>query len=197
LKAEGLDSNTIVWFASDNGPWLIQGEDGGSSGIFRDGKGSTWEGGVRVPCFVSWPGTLKSQVNEQVVNAMDIYATCIKLAGGTIPSDRIIDGKDIRFYLNQTSVPEKKDTPFFYYGINNELMAVRKGCWKLHCKTYSQLNISYFGRKLPLLFDVYTDPSEKYDLSDSHPDIVKELLQLIEEQNRKVSLTGNFFDDPM
>lgn len=194
LKAEGLDKNTIVWFMSDNGPWLIKKEEGGSSGIFRDGKGSTWEGGMRVPCFVSWPETIQPQTNDNIVNAMDVYATCITLAGGKIPVDRVVDGKNVSAYLNGDKTEIKENTPFFYYGLNNKLMAVRLGSWKLHIKTYSQLGTDYFNKKIPLLFNVDIDPSEKYDLSDEYPDIVRKLTTLIEEHEKAVVAEGNFFD---
>ncbi len=195
LKEEGLDENTIVWFMSDNGPWLLQKEAGGSAGLFRDGKGSTWEGGMRVPCFVQWPKHIQSEINENIVNAMDVYATCIKLADGDIPTDRVVDGQNITSYLTKNNkVKEKEDVPFFYYGIDNQLMAVRKNSWKLHVKTYSQLGFDYFPEKQILLFNLYNDPSEKYDLSDKYPDIVKELTQLIEKQNKADRAEGSFFD---
>ena len=196
LDNEGLAENTIVWFMSDNGPWLIKNEEGGSSGIFRDGKGSTWEGGMRVPCFVSWAGKIKSQRNDNIINSMDVYSSCIRLAGGEIPTDRIVDGRDISAYLLNAAdkTVNNEGSPFFYYGSNNELMAVRKGKWKLHIKTLSQLGIDYFNGKLPLLFNLDIDPSEKYELSDKYPDIVKELALLIEEQNKAVLAEGSFFD---
>jgi len=196
LKDEGVEENTIVWFMSDNGPWLIQNEEGGSAGLFRDGKGSTWEGGMRVPCLVQWPKNIRSEINHSIINAMDVYATCIKLAGGDIPDDREVDGQNISSYLRQEyKGEEKKDIPFFYYGINDQLMAVRFGNWKLHVKTYSQLGLNYFEGKELLLFNLDTDPSEKYDLSGSYPDIVTDLKLLIEEQNQKMDRTKSFFED--
>lgn len=195
LEEEGLDENTIVWFMSDNGPWIIKNEEGGSAGLFRDGKGSTWEGGMRVPCFVQWPKQLNAQLNENVVNAMDVYATCIKLANGNIPTDRIIDGADITSYLiNDDAYSEKPKIPFFFYGVNHQLMAVRNGAWKLHVGTYSQTGIDYFNGKLPLLFNLYNDPSEKYDLSEKHPEIVEALTELIEKQNESIHNSKTFFD---
>ncbi|MDR1757016.1 MAG: sulfatase [Culturomica sp.] len=195
LKTHGLHENTVVWFMSDNGPWLTQRERGGSAGLFRDGKGSTWEGGVRVPCLVQWPAHIRPEVNEKTVNAMDVYATCIRLAGGDIPDDRTVDGQSIVSYLTGENGGEDKEAvPFFYYGINNQLMAVRKGMWKLHVKTYSQLGIDYFDGKQVLLFNLYTDPSEKYDLSDSRPDLVAELSQLIKNQREEALREGSFFD---
>ena len=195
LKKMKLDKNTIVWFMSDNGPWVLKGDQGGSAGLFRDGKGSTWEGGMRVPCFVYWPGHIAPGINEDIVAGMDVYATCICLAGGEVPSDRPVDGFDLRPYLRGESGPQvKNDTPFFYYGLDdNQLMAVRKGPWKLHLKTYSQLGLQYFDKKEMLLFDIYNDPSEKYEVSAEHPDIVKELLSIYEEQLAKISREGNFY----
>ena len=196
LKDLEIEENTIVWFMSDNGPWLIKNEEGGSAGIFRDGKGSTWEGGVRVPCFVQWPKHLQSEVNESTINAMDVYATSIKLAGGKIPEDRPVDGIDISTLLNDNSkVNPKENIPFFYYGIDHQLMAVRKGSWKLHVKTYSQLAVDYFNGKQLLLFNLNSDPSEKYDLSDQYPEVVNELKLLIEKQTEKVKIENNFFDE--
>lgn len=201
LKVQGLDQNTIVWFMSDNGPWLIKKEEAGSAGLFRDGKGSTWEGGVRVPCFVWWPGHIAQTVNESHINAMDVYATCITLAGGKIPGGRVVDGVSIAPYFSSGGTSDggiskikPENTPFFYYGIGNQLMAVRKGPWKLHVKTYSQLGLEYFDGKLPLLFNLHTDPSEKYDLADRNPEVVSQLLELIDEHTDTVLAEGNFWD---
>lgn len=194
LKNAGIEKNTIVWFMSDNGPWLIQKEEGGSAGIFRDGKGSTWEGGMRVPCFVSWPGHLDRKKNEEVITSMDVYATSVWMGGGTTPTDRVVDGKNIASYLGYTQIEPKEETPFYYFGIDHQLMAVRKGKWKLHVKTYSQLGADYFNGELPLLFDLYADPSEKYNLAVKYPEIVKELSILINEKLGEVQRTGSFFD---
>lgn len=194
LRKEGIDKNTIVWFMSDNGPWIIKNEEGGSAGIFKDGKGSTWEGGMRVPCFVHWPGTIGSRVNDNIVNAMDVYATSIHLAGGEVPSDRTVDGRNVSSFLLMRGDTEKKDdTPFFYYGLDNQLMAVRKGPWKLHVKTYSQTGNTYFDKEPPILFNVDSDPSEKYELSEKYPGIVEELSALINIQNKEVEAEGDFF----
>lgn len=194
LKDLGLEENTIVWFMSDNGPWIIKNEEGGTAGIFRDGKGSTWEGGIRVPCFVYWKGRILPQINEEVVTSMDVFATSVWMGGGEIPDDRVVDGKNIACYLSYDSVSPKEETPFFCFGIEHQLMAVRKGPWKLHVKTYSQTGIDYFEGKIPLLFNLYEDPSEKYDLSGKHPGIVRELRFLMEEKLTEINRTGSFFD---
>lgn len=194
LKQEGVEQNTIVWFMSDNGPWLIQKEEGGSAGIFRDGKGSTWEGGVRVPCFVSWPGRFDGQINEEVITAMDVYATSVWMGGGSVPTNHVVDGQSIASYLGYSNVESKADIPHYYFGIEHQLMAVRKGKWKLHVKTYSQLGTDYFKGELPLLFDLYTDPSEKYNLAVKHPEVVEELTTLIKEKQKEIKQTGSLFD---
>lgn len=195
LKDEGLESNTIVWFMSDNGPWILKEEEGGSAGLFRDGKGSTWEGGMRVPCIVQWPTHIKSEINEDVVNAMDVYATCISLAGGSVAGEYEVDGVDVSSLLkNDADKVSKSDVPFFYYGIDHKLMAVRLGNWKLHVGTYSQIGAKYFGDKLPLLFNIYVDPSEKYDVSDKHPEIVDKLSALIDRQMKTIDRQDTFYD---
>lgn len=195
LKENNLEENTIVWFMSDNGPWLLKDEEGGSSGLFRDGKGSTWEGGMRVPCFVQWPAHINERKNETPINAMDVFATCISLAGGKLPTERPIDGIDVSELLISTEVSKIKDNqPFFYFGIDHKLMAVRKGKWKLHVETYSQLGIDYFDSKLPLLFNIESDPSEKYNLADKNPEVVQELSLLINQMKQQIKTDGNFWD---
>ena len=95
LRREGLDKNTLVFFTSDNGPWLTQGEAGGSAGLLRDGKGSTWEGGMREPGIAWWPGRVPAGVvTHELACTMDLFTTSLKLAGAEVPTDRVIDGVD-------------------------------------------------------------------------------------------------------
>lgn len=194
LENEGLDKNTIIWFMSDNGPWIIKNKEGGSAGLFRDGKGSTWEGGVRVPCFAYCPGQIEPSVNNTVITAMDIYATNLWLSGYKLPSDHVTDGFVIASYLGYKNIEEKKNEPYFYFGVGNKLQAVRHGKWKLHIKTNSQLGIDYFEGELPLLFNLEVDPSEKYNLASEYPEIVKILKELIENKLQEINKTGSFFD---
>ena len=191
LEQEGIEKNTIVWFISDNGPWILKKEQGGSAGLFKDGKGSTWEGGVRVPCIAYWPGQISTKINEEVVTAMDVFATNVKLGGASIPGNRVTDGTDLRYYLGFTNVKEKPQTPYFYCGLQNEVMAVRLGKWKLHIKTFSQINKDYFSGELPLLFNLETDPSENYNLATQYPEIVRQLKTLINEHLEEIDRTGN------
>lgn len=201
LAAEGLDRNTLVVFTSDNGPWIIKDTLGGSAGLFRDGKGSTWEGGMRVPGIAYWPGRIPAgSINTTRASTLDLYPSFLGLAGRALPGGRTIDGRDIRGVLlkdpasseNPSVSPE--DCPFFYYGGRNTVHAVRKGKWKLHIRTSSQTGVDYFNGKLPLLFDLESDPSEKYDLSEKYPDKVKELQAEIRVQDEAVAAESNFFD---
>lgn len=194
LKENGLSENTLVWFTSDNGPWIIKDELGGSSGLFRDGKGSTWEGGQREPSIVWWPGKIDGgQVNMEIAATKDIYTTVMRLAGADIPTDRIVDGRDLTDFLDFENSGNSTPQTFFYFGFNNTVFAVREGKWKLHIRTHSQTGESYFDDPMPLLFDLDTDPSEKYNLATSHPEIVTKLLGLIEAFNAEAAANPDFY----
>jgi arylsulfatase A-like enzyme len=180
IRKLGLSENTLVFFTSDNGPWLIKELNGGSAGLLRDGKGSTWEGGMREPGLAWWPEHIRpGVVSRAMASTMDLFATCITLAGGEIPSDRVIDG------VNQTQVllgraPSVRDTYFYYRG--SRLMAVRKGPWKAHLITqdaYGPRANEPETHDPPLLYHLDHDPSEKYNVAKKHPGVVQELLQLI------------------
>jgi arylsulfatase A-like enzyme len=95
LRKEGLAENTFVVFTSDNGPWLVFDEHGGSAGLLREGKGCTFEGGMREPCITWWPGRIKPGVVNDMGATMDVYTTILTLAGAKVPSDRVVDGVDL------------------------------------------------------------------------------------------------------
>ncbi|MGQ9650042.1 MAG: sulfatase family protein [Phycisphaerae bacterium] len=185
LRDLGLAENTLVFFTSDNGPWLTQRQNGGSAGLLRDGKGSTWEGGMREPGIAWWPGRIKpGRVTAALAGTMDLFPTFIKLAGGEVPRDRVIDGVDMSPVLFETGSSNRK-THFYYRG--QRLMAVRKGPWKAHLMT----QIGY-GQKEPekhdppLLFQVEQDPSERFDVAKEHPDVVADLLAEIERHKATI-----------
>ncbi len=195
LRELNLDENTLVILTSDNGPWIIKHLQGGSSGLFRDGKGSTWEGGVRVPCIAWWPGRIKSNSScLEVTAAIDLLPTFVTLAGGDIPTDRSIDGRDLSGLLTGGAVDHVRESLFFF-GPNNQLHAVRAGPWKLHVKTSSQTGQKYFSGKVPLLFNLDHDPSEQHDLTEQHPELVTELLDLIEQFQEQLRLEPPFWND--
>lgn len=192
LTELGLAEDTLVVFTSDNGPWIIKDEEGGSSGLLRDGKGSTWEGGVRVPTIFWQPGRVEAgRVVRAVASTTDLLPTAFAMAGQPLPTERVIDGRDLNAVLRGASV--ERD-PLFFYG-PRELHAVRSGPWKLHIRTSSQTGIQHFDGKLPLLFHLDHDPSEEWDLAEKHPEIVAELQSLIELHLAEVAATGTDFDE--
>ncbi|PWK21606.1 arylsulfatase [Arcicella aurantiaca] len=193
LKANNLDKNTLVIFTSDNGPWLTEGIEGGSAGLLRNGKGTCWEGGMRVPFIAQWNGVIKpSQVIPSMASTMDLYTTIINLAKGTVPTDRIIDGKDIMPLLtNQT---DKVGDELFYYDAN-QLFAVRKGAWKLHLKSVETGSGDIIQYSQPMLFNLETDPSEKFNVGKDNPEIVKQLRDIATQHQKTVEKKHYIFDD--
>lgn len=122
-----IADQTIVVFTSDNGPWLIFGDHGGSAGPFRGGKKQTFEGGQRVPCLVRWPGKIQPRTVDIPTVAFDLLPTLVALAGTTLPSKKI-DGIDLSaLWLNGTE-PAERSIAFYF---ENELRAIRRGPWKL------------------------------------------------------------------
>jgi arylsulfatase A len=173
LRRQGLAENTFVVFTSDNGPWLIFNEHGGSAGLLREGKGCTFEGGMREPCIMWWPGTIKPAVVNDIGSTMDLYTTILTLAGAKIPTDRVVDGLDLSPALLGTG-PGPRDNMFYYRGA--KLYAARKGSYKAHFITrpsYGKGQEKYHDP--PLLYNLEHDPSEKYDISKDHPEIINEI----------------------
>src|SRR6185295_12569474 len=115
LRQEKLTENTLVFFTSDNGPWLVKEFAGGSAGPLREGKGSTWEGGMREPAIAWWFGKIKPTVTHELACSMDLFNTILKLTGGAIPTDRIMDGVDMApiLFANGKSL---RDTMIYYRG---------------------------------------------------------------------------------
>jgi len=173
LRSEGLAENTFVVFTSDNGPWLIFNEHGGSAGLLREGKGCTFEGGMREPCIMWWPGRIKPGVVNDMGATMDLYTTILTLAGAKVPDDRVVDGLDLSPALFGTG-PSPRKTMFYYRGA--KLYAARKGLYKTHF-----LTMPAYGKGAeemhdpPLLYHLGHDPSEKYDISKDHPEIIEDI----------------------
>lgn len=178
LRELDLDKNTLVAFTSDNGPWLIFNEHGGSAGLLRDGKGSTWEGGMREPTLFWWPGTIPPGVVTDIGSTLDLLPTCAKLAGAELPADLVLDGMDISPALLGTG-KSPRDEMFFYRGV--QLYAVRKGPFKAHFITRPA-----YGRGKPVrhdppeLYHLEHDPSEKYNVAEKHPEVIAEIRKLAE-----------------
>ncbi len=178
LREEKLDEKTLVFFTSDNGPWLIFGEQGGSAGLLREGKGSTWEGGMRVPGIAWWPGTVPAGVTTQELGCtMDLFTTAIKLSGGDLPAGRIVDGLDLTPLLTGKG-KSPRETMFFYRG--TKLYAVRHGPWKAHFTTRSAYDADKpVEHDPPQLYHLGRDPGEKTDVSKLHPAVLAEIADVV------------------
>jgi arylsulfatase A-like enzyme len=164
LAALGLDANTLLVFTSDNGS---RGDHGGSNAPLRGRKGTTWEGGQRVPCLVRWPGQVPAGgVCRELATAMDFLPTFARLAGAEPPRDRILDGRDITPLLCAAPGARTPHAAFFYY-IRDDLEAVRAGRWKLH--------VAKGQESLCALYDLEADPAESCDVAAAHPEVVADL----------------------
>ena len=185
LRETGQAKNTLVFFTSDNGPWLEFDQQGGSAGLLRGGKSTTWEGGMREPALAWWPGTVPAgSVTPAVSSTMDLFSTALELAGAELPQDgRVIDGQNLMPVLTGET-DEGRETLFYYEG--GGLHAVRMGPWKAHF----QVSPDAPGaepppeEKLPLLFHLGHDPSEQYDVASEHPEVLEEIRALVEEHRR-------------
>ena len=184
LRELHLDTNTLVIFTSDNGPWLVKGADAGSAGPLRGGKGSTWEGGMRESTLAWWPGHVPAgRVTDAVAGAIDLLPTFVALAGGKVPTDKPIDGADIRKLLLGQSVVSAREAHYYYHAYN--LQAVRSGPWKLALGPQGfsmgfKEDATHQGEHKPglRLYNLATDIGETTDVSAEHPDVVKKLKAL-------------------
>jgi arylsulfatase A len=179
LRKHGVAENTLVFFSSDNGPWLIQGAQGGSAGLLRDGKGCTWEGGMRVPGIAWWPGRIQPGVTREMANAMDLFTTTLRLADVPLPDGVSIDGIDLRpLLLEKKALPPR---PFFYYR-GEKLAACRLGEWKAHFLTqtgYGQPDPELHDP--PLLYHLGLDPSEDRNVAAEHPEVIEKIRAAVKE----------------
>ena len=194
LKEEGLDQNTLVFFTSDNGPWLTKNEEGGTAGLLRDGKGSTWEGGMREPAIAWWPGKIRSgRISDALATTMDLYVTALGLAGIDTPADREMDGVDMSPLLFETK-DKIRDNIFYYLG--TELYAVRHRSWKVHFKTYTEyVGQQPISHEPPLLFNLDIDPSETTNLAEQHPEIIVRLKKVADKHLSTVKKVPSLLED--
>ncbi|SDM42737.1 sulfatase family protein [Kriegella aquimaris] len=185
LKEEGLAENTIVVFTSDNGPWLPFKTHGGSAGLLRAGKGSTWEGGMREPGIFWSPGKIKPGVISDIGSTMDLFTTFSNMAGVPIPDDRVIDGIDLTTTLLEHGQSPRES--MLYYR-ENELYAVRLGDYKAHFITkgvYGQFG----GKEIhnpPILYNLSEDPSEQFDIAEDHPEVLTKINELVAAHKSKL-----------
>ncbi len=220
LQQERLDENTYVVFTSDNGPWYLGrspghrrrlGADaeshGGSASPLRGAKTSTWEGGLRVPCIMRAPGKIPAGTTcDEVASTMDLLPTFAMLAATQPPSDRVIDGHDIGDLIHGVAGAKSPTNAFFYYR-RTRLEAVRSGKWKLFRALPADSLWSHYSKaedvidiRHPLLFDLEADISESNDVAQQHPEVVAELMKLIESARTdigdqdQIGHNARFFD---
>jgi arylsulfatase A-like enzyme len=194
LKAAGVDRQTLVVFTSDNGPWLPFGAHGGSAGPLREGKGTTWEGGVRTPAIFWWPGTIRPSVVTDLGSAMDLFTTAASLGGAELPGGRTIDGVDLRAPLTGAGPSPRR---LLYYYWDNELRAIRKDNYKAHFITSGAYGEGEPRREhMPaLLFNLADDPGERRNIAAIHPDVVADLVREADAHRRGVTAGRPLFDE--
>lgn len=191
LKRLGIDDNTLVVFTSDNGPWLIKKTHGGSAGLFREGKATTWEGGVREPFIVRYPGKIPAgKVCAEMGSTMDLFTTCAALAGAEIPKDRPIDGMDLT-PVWMAGAKSPRDTLIYHW--NDKVTAIRSGSYKLHIRKWIK-DGGFVKCDPPELYDLEIDPSERFDCAADKPDIVKSLQQKIADFESDLAQRGENLD---
>ena len=191
LEKYQLENDTLVIYTSDNGPWLNFGNHAGSALPLREGKGTMWEGGARVPCIMRWPGRIPSRrVCERMAATIDLLPTIAAITGAPLPENKI-DGVNILPLMEGRKGANPRDHFFYYYG--KELRCVRAGNWKLH---FPHSYRSYAGVKPGMdglagayatghtgleLYDLENDVSETTDVAEKYPEVVKRLEDLAEE----------------
>jgi arylsulfatase A len=195
LRELKLSENTLVIFTSDNGPWLSHGKDSGSALPLRGGKGSTWEGGMREPTIAWWPGRIAAGTACDIVaGTIDLLPTCVALAGGQVPAEPVIDGKDISPLLFGKATQATREAHYYFNG--SDLQAVRQGPWKLAIVPQkdgmgsSKVPEDASGTN-PRLYDLDHDIGERTNLSDKHPDIVERLQALAKRMNAELGPNGS------
>lgn len=192
LERNGLTNNTLVIFSSDNGPWKLYGNHGGSSGPLRESKGSVYEGGIRIPCIARWPGKIPSNVVvKQPAIMMDWFPTIAHLTGAKLP-DHPIDGRNIWPLLSQPDTASAPHESLFFYFRNNELQGMRSGKWKM---LFPHEVVSVEGtelgadglpgknsrRKIDVeLYDLDNDIGEQKNLAALQPDVVASLMKQVD-----------------
>ncbi len=185
LRQTGNDKNTIVIFASDNGPWLnlpermLQGGvlpwHAGFPGHLKGQKHTTYEGGPRVPCIIRWPGQIKAgRTSAEIATGMDLYVTLVKAGGGKLPNHPV-DGHDLGPFLKGRTKSSPSQSYIYYKGGKGQAEGIRVGSWKLRTIEGTEL------------FNLDIDPSERFNRAEERPDLVRELTKRMEDEAKKIA----------
>jgi arylsulfatase A len=181
LEEKGILENTLIVFSSDNGPWLVMEDHGGSAGPLREGKQFTFEGGVRVPTVAMWKGKIEpGQVYEDLATQMDWFPTFCRMVGAEVPQDREIDGKDLSAVLFENG--SREGDTFLYYMLSSQ-EGYREGDWKIK-RPYAGYAGSRGMKKVDahdtLLFNLKTDPGETSNLIKENPEKTAQMIRAME-----------------
>lgn len=181
LRELGIEENTLIVFTSDNGPWLPFATHGGSAGLLRNGKGTTWEGGMRVPAIFWWPGTVTPAVRMDIGATMDLLPTFCAFTGIQPPADRKMDGYDLSAVLSGKSseCPRRE----MFYWRSGELYALRSGPWKMHLVIDDAFSLKSKRREtgMPELYHLDHDPGEQFNVAEHHPEVIARLTALAKQ----------------
>lgn len=184
LERLGIDDNTVVLFTSDNGPWWE-----GSSGAYRDRKGSAWEGGMRVPLLARWPGHIPEGSKSDAISMnIDLFPTVVKLAGAELPNDRIIDGRDIMPVLKGAAQSPHEYLVFFN---QTNVNAVRSQKWKLVVRSWYRRWNAHLGAESyyyhpGMLFDMTRTDPEIYSEAREHPEIANQMREWLDQAEKEI-----------
>ncbi|MXW01282.1 MAG: sulfatase [Holophagales bacterium] len=194
LEEEGIAGNTVVFFSSDNGPWTAFRTQGGLAGPLREGKGMTWDGGMRVPGLFWWPGTIAPEVvTNEIGSTSDLFATFLSLSGGAVPDDRPMDSLDLAPVLRGDGEGPREEVPFYR---GSELYAYRVGNYKAHFVTEGEYGLAGERREHdpPLLYDLALDPGEQWDIAADRPEILADVISRALQHRAGVAVAPSEFD---
>ena len=198
LEQHGLAENTFVIFTSDNGPWLPFKHHGGSAGPLRDGKGTTFEGGQRVPCIIRGPGIPAGSVCHELTGTIDVLPTLAALTKSPLPTGIKIDGIDMSALWLGTATKSPREE-FVYYTSQGAVEGLRQGKWKLLVKeppkTNQPSNTSKDAPPKPkqppvMLFDLESDLGETNNVAAANPERVTQLRMRMKALDEEITLNS-------
>ena len=181
LRKNNLDENTLVIYTSDNGPWKLKEGRGGSAHPLRGYKFQTYEGGMRVPCIMSWKGKIPSgTVCDEIGATIDLLPTFANLVGAKIPDDRIIDGKNIWPIISGEKGARSPHEIYYYYK-GNRLESARQGKWKVRRSGKKSQSVE--------LYDLDNDIAESKNLSQKNPELIETILKKMDKFDKDLKLS--------